>query len=298
MKKPVFTGACTALVTPFLGEAVNYPMLDQLLRRQLEAGIRAVVLCGTTGESATLSDAEKLAIIRRARGFVRERCTIIAGTGSNDTDHAISLSRLAQEAGADALLVVTPYYNKATPEGLVVHYSAVAAAVHIPVIVYNVPSRTGLDVPVEVCRELARIPNIAGIKEASSDISKIARLRAECPPEFAIWSGNDDQAAEVMALGGAGVISVVSNLFPEEVQAMALAALDGDFDTASDLQLKLLPLIRALFREVNPIPVKAAMKRLGYDCGICRLPLTPPSLETVEILKKLLPEDGFGAIVG
>lgn len=298
MKKPVFTGACTALVTPFLGEAVNYPMLDQLLRRQLEAGIRAVVLCGTTGESATLSDAEKLAIIRRARGFVRERCTIIAGTGSNDTDHAISLSRLAQEAGADALLVVTPYYNKATPEGLVVHYSAVAAAVHIPVIVYNVPSRTGLDVPVEVCRELARIPNIAGIKEASPDISKIARLRAECPPEFTIWSGNDDQAAAVMALGGAGVISVVSNLFPEEVQAMALAALDGDFDTASDLQLKLLPLIRALFREVNPIPVKAAMKRLGYDCGICRLPLTPPSLETVEILKKLLPEDGFGAIVG
>lgn len=298
MKKPVFTGACTALVTPFLGEAVNYPMLDQLLRRQLEAGIRAVVLCGTTGESATLSDGEKLAIIRRARGFVRERCTIIAGTGSNDTDHAISLSRLAQEAGADALLVVTPYYNKATPEGLVVHYSAVAAAVHIPVIVYNVPSRTGLDVPVEVCRELARIPNIAGIKEASPDISKIARLRAECPPEFAIWSGNDDQAAAVMALGGAGVISVVSNLFPEEVQAMALAALDGDFDTASDLQLKLLPLIRALFREVNPIPVKAAMKRLGHDCGICRLPLTPPSLETVEILKKLLPEDGFGAIVG
>ena len=291
MKKPVFTGACTALVTPFLGEAVNYPMLDQLLRRQLEAGIRAVVLCGTTGESATLSDGEKLAIIRRARSFVRERCTIIAGTGSNDTDHAISLSRLAQEAGADALLVVTPYYNKATPEGLVVHYSAVAAAVHIPVIVYNVPSRTGLDVPVEVCRELARIPNIAGIKEASPDISKIARLRAECPPEFAIWSGNDDQAAAVMALGGAGVISVVSNLFPEEVQAMALAALDGDFDTASDLQLKLLPLIRALFREVNPIPVKAAMKRLGYDCGICRLPLTPPSLETVEILKKLLPED-------
>ena len=298
MKKPVFTGACTALVTPFLGEAVNYPMLDQLLRRQLEAGIRAVVLCGTTGESATLSDAEKLAIIRRARSFLRDRCTIIAGTGSNDTDHAISLSRLAQEAGADALLVVTPYYNKATPEGLVVHYSAVAAAVHIPVIVYNVPSRTGLDVPVEVCRELARIPNIAGIKEASPDISKIARLRAECPPEFAIWSGNDDQAAAVMALGGAGVISVVSNLFPEEVQAMALAALDGDFDTASDLQLKLLPLIQALFREVNPIPVKAAMKRLGYDCGICRLPLTPPSVETVEILKKLLPEDGFSAIVG
>ena len=291
MKKPVFTGACTALVTPFLGEAVNYPMLEQLLRRQLEAGIRAIVLCGTTGESATLSDAEKLAIIRRARAFLRDRCTVIAGTGSNDTEHAVSLSRLAQEAGADALLVVTPYYNKATPEGLVVHYTAIAAAVHIPVIVYNVPSRTGVDMPVEVCRELAKIPNIAGIKEASPDISKIARLRAECPPEFTIWSGNDDQATAVMALGGAGVISVVSNLFPEEVQSMAMAALDGDFDTASDLQLKLLPLIRALFREVNPIPVKAAMKRLGYDCGSCRLPLTPPSRETVEILKKLLPED-------
>ncbi len=291
MKKPVFTGACTALVTPFLGEAVNYPMLEQLLRRQLEAGIRAIVLCGTTGESATLSDAEKLAIIRRARAFLRDRCTVIAGTGSNDTEHAVSLSRLAQEAGADALLVVTPYYNKATPEGLVVHYTAIAAAVHIPVIVYNVPSRTGVDMPVEVCRELAKIPNIAGIKEASPDISKIARLRAECPPEFTIWSGNDDQATAVMALGGAGIISVVSNLFPEEVQSMAMAALDGDFDTASDLQLKLLPLIRALFREVNPIPVKAAMKRLGYDCGSCRLPLTPPSRETAEILKKLLPED-------
>ena len=291
MKKPVFTGACTALVTPFLGEAVNYPMLEQLLRRQLEAGIRAIVLCGTTGESATLSDAEKLAIIRRARAFLRDRCTVIAGTGSNETEHAVSLSRLAQEAGADALLVVTPYYNKATPEGLVVHYTAIAAAVHIPVIVYNVPSRTGVDMPVEVCRELAKIPNIAGIKEASPDISKIARLRAECPPEFTIWSGNDDQATAVMALGGAGAISVVSNLFPEEVQSMAMAALDGDFDTASDLQLKLLPLIRALFREVNPIPVKAAMKRLGYDCGSCRLPLTPPSRETAEILKKLLPED-------
>ena len=290
MKKPVFTGACTALVTPFLGEAVNYPMLDQLLRRQLEAGISAVVLCGTTGESATLSDVEKLSIIRRSRSFLRDRCTIIAGTGSNDTDHAVDLSRLAQEAGADALLVVTPYYNKATPEGLVVHYTAIAAAVHIPVIVYNVPSRTGVDIPVEVCRELAKIPNIAGIKEASPDISKIARLRAECPSEFAVWSGNDDQAAAVMALGGAGMISVVSNLFPEEVQAMAMAALDGDFDTASDLQLKLLPLIRALFREVNPIPVKAAMKRMGYDCGICRLPLTPPSRETTEILKNLLPE--------
>ena len=289
MKKPVFTGACTALVTPFLGEAVNYPMLEQLLRRQLEAGIRAVVLCGTTGESPTLTDEEKHLILTEARACFRGM--LIAGTGSNDTDHAVSLSRLAQEAGADALLVVTPYYNKATPEGLIVHYTAIAAAVHIPVIVYNVPSRTGLDIPVEVCRELAKISNIAGIKEASPDISKIARLRAECPPEFAIWSGNDDQAAAVMALGGAGVISVVSNLFPEEVQAMAMAALDGDFDTASDLQLKLLPLIRALFREVNPIPVKAAMKRLGYDCGSCRLPLTPPSRETAEILKNLLPED-------
>ncbi len=288
MKHALFTGACTALVTPFLNGKVNYPMLEQLLRRQIDAGIQAVVICGTTGESPTLSDAEKLEMFRRCKRFAGDNCMIIAGTGSNSTEHAVSLSKAAEETGADALLVVSPYYNKATPEGLMTHYSAIAGSVHIPVIAYNVPSRTGVDIPVTVCQCLAMIPNMAGIKEASTDIGKIPRLRANCPDHFSIWSGNDDQAVAVMSLGGQGVISVLSNVLPAETQAMAKAALDGDFDTAADLQIKLLPLIELLFCEVNPIPVKAAMKLLGYDCGDCRLPLTPISQENLNKLKKIL----------
>ena len=288
MKKLFFSGACTALVTPFLNGKVNYPMLEQLLKRQLDAGIKAIVVCGTTGEAPTLSDSEKIEIFRRAKKYVGDKCKIIAGTGSNDTQHTIALSKAAEDVGADALLVVSPYYNKATSDGLVAHYSAVAGAVHIPVIVYNVPSRTGLDIPVNVYQCLSIIPNIAGVKEASPDISKIAKIRATCPPDFTIWSGNDDQAVAVMALGGKGIISVLSNILPSETQAMALAALDGDFDTASDLQIKLLPLINLLFSEVNPIPVKAALKLLGYDCGECRLPLTPMSRDNYEQLKKVL----------
>ena len=288
MKNALFTGVCTALVTPFLNGEVNYPMLQQLLRRQMEAGIRAVVICGTTGESATLSDTEKLELFRRAKKYAGGRCMIIAGTGSNNTEHTVSLSKAAESAGADALLVVSPYYNKATPDGLTAHYSAVASSVHIPVILYNVPSRTGVDIPVSVYQFLAQIPNIAGVKEATSDISKIAKIRAACPDSFSVWSGNDDQAAAVMSLGGCGVISVLSNVLPNETQALAQAALDGDFDTAADLQIKLLPLIETLFAEVNPIPVKAALKLTGYDCGDCRLPLTAPSHATVKKLKKLL----------
>lgn len=288
MKNALFSGACTALVTPFLNGKVNYPMLDQLLKRQIEAGIKSVVICGTTGESPTLSDAEKLEMFHRAKKFAGDCCQIIAGTGSNCTEHAVALSKAAESVGVDALLVVSPYYNKATPDGLITHYSAIAGAVHIPIIVYNVPSRTGVDIPVSVYQCLAQIPNIAGVKEASSDISKIAKIRSVCPADFTIWSGNDDQAAAVMALGGAGVISVLSNILPAETQAMAQAALDGDFDTAADLQIKLLPLIELLFCEVNPIPVKAAMKLLGYDCGECRLPLTPLSQENLNKLKRLL----------
>ena len=287
MKQPFFTGACTALVTPFLGGKVNYPMMEQLLRRQIDAGIEAVVICGTTGESATLSDCEKLELFRRAKAYVGDSCLIIAGTGSNCTEHAAALSRAAEGAGADALLVVTPYYNKATPEGLLAHYSAVAGAVHIPVIAYNVPSRTGVDIPVEVYGRLSRIPNLAGVKDASSSISKIGKLCAACP-DFPVWSGNDDQAVAVMSLGGQGVISVLSNVAPVETQAMAQAALAGDFDTAAALQAELLPLIELLFCEVNPIPVKAAMQLIGYDCGGCRLPLTPMSNENLEKLKKHL----------
>lgn len=288
MKHVLFTGACTALVTPFLNGEVNYPMMDQLLRRQIDAGIRAVVICGTTGESPTLSDSEKLELFRRAKKYAADRCLIIAGTGSNNTEHAVALSKAAEEAGADALLVVSPYYNKATPEGLVTHYSAVAASVHIPVILYNVPSRTGVDIPVNVYQCLSQIPNIAGVKEASTDISKIAKIRAACPEHFAVWSGNDDQAAAVISLGGSGVISVLSNLLPVETQALVQAALDGDFDTAADLQIKLLPITETLFSEVNPIPIKAAMKLAGFDCGDCRLPLTSASQATIKKLKSFL----------
>ena len=288
MKKPLFTGACTALVTPFLGGKVNYPLMEQLLRRQVEAGIRTVVICGTTGESPTLSDSEKIEMFRRAKSYVEDECIIIGGTGSNSTEHALALSRAAESVGVDALLVVSPYYNKASDQGLVTHYSAIAGAVHIPVIAYNVPSRTGVDIPVSVYGCLADIPNIVGVKEASTDIRKVSRIKAACPKDFSIWSGNDDQAVVAMAMGAQGVISVLSNVLPHETQAMAKAALDGDFDTAADLQIRLLPVIDALFSEVNPIPVKAAMRLLGYDCGECRLPLTPLSPEKQEVLRKAL----------
>ena len=288
MKKPLFTGACTALITPFLDGQVNYPMMEQLLRRQIDAGIEAVVICGTTGEAPTLSDAEKLEMFRRAKQYTGDDCMVIAGTGSNDTRHAQWLSMEAMNAGADALLIVSPYYNKATPDGLLLHYSTISQSVHIPIIIYNVPSRTGVDIPVTVYQKLAQLPNIAGVKEASTDITKIARIRAACPDNFAIWSGNDDQAVAVMALGGKGVISVLSNVEPVLTQAMAKAALDGDFDTAAALQIEMLPLIEALFSEVNPIPVKAAMKLLGYDCGECRPPLTPLTKKNYDNLQSLL----------
>ena len=288
MKHPFFSGVCTALVTPFLKDTVNYPMLEQLLRRQYDAGIRAVVICGTTGESATLTDEEKLTMFRYAKKSGPEDLRIIAGTGSNSTVHAIALSQAAQDAGADALLVVSPYYNKATPEGLYLHYAAIASSVQIPVILYNVPSRTGVDIPVEVYRRLSQIPNIAGVKEASSDIRKLARIRSQCPDHFTVWCGNDDLAVAAMALGAKGLISVVSNIEPEITGSMIGAALDGDFDTATALQLSLLPLIEALFQEVNPIPVKAAMAMIGYDCGGCRMPLCGPSENTAALLKDLL----------
>lgn len=288
MDQILFCGTCTALVTPFLGEKVNYPMLERLLQRQMDAGIQAVVLGGTTGEAPTLSDDEKLEIFRRGKGFVGNQLKIICGTGGNNTRHAVQLSVAAQEAGADGLLVVAPYYNKGNWQGQLAHYIAIAQAVSIPIIVYNVPGRTGVDLPVSLYQQLSTIPNIIGVKEAGTDIVKISRIRACCGPGFHVWSGNDDMAVAAMALGAEGVISVVSNVLPEQTQAMAGAALAGDLDTAADLQCKLLPLIDVLFREVNPIPVKAAMKELGYDCGPCRLPLGPAAGETTALLHQLL----------
>ena len=274
MKNCLFTGAATALVTPFLEGAVNFPLFEQLLRRQVESGIEAVVIAGTTGESPTLSDAEKLELFTRAKEYVGNSCKIIAGTGSNSTIHTVELSMAAGKCGVDALLVVTPYYNKATPEGIFAHFTSVAHSVNIPIILYNVPSRTGVDIPIEIYRRLSQIPNIIGTKEASTDVSKVTKILRSCGPDFAVWSGNDELITPVMALGGMGVISVLSNILPIQTQALAKAALDGDFDTASALQIELQPLIELLFCEVNPIPVKAAMKLLGYDCGGCRLPLS------------------------
>ena len=288
MKKPLFTGACTALVTPFLDNQINYPMMEQLLRRQIDAGIKAFVICGTTGEAPTLSDSEKLELFRRAKDYVGNDGLVIAGTGSNSTVHTLDLSIKAQESGADALLLVGPYYNKSNIEGLYLHYSTVAQAVDLPIILYNVPSRTGQDIPVSVYKRLSKISNITGVKEAATDITKITKIRNSCGDQLPIWSGNDDQITPVISLGGVGVISVLSNIAPVETQALALAALNGDFDTAAALQMEMQPLIEALFCEVNPIPVKEAMKIIGYDCGNCRLPLASMSEDNRIKLKRLL----------
>lgn len=279
MKKTLFSGVCTALVTPFLSGKVNYPMAKLLLKRQMDAGIKAVVVAGTTGEGATLTDTEKLELIKACKSVAGEDCKIIAGTGSNSTAHAIRLSMAAQDAGADALLVVSPYYNKATPDGLYAHYLAISHSVSIPVILYNVPSRTGLDIPISVYKRLSKISNIVGVKEACTDITKILKIKNECGSDFSIWSGNDDMTIPIMSLGGQGVISVASNICPREMISMTQAAINGDFESAGQMQAALQPLTELLFCEVNPIPVKAAMSCLGLDCGGCRLPLSPLTAE-------------------
>ena len=287
MKNPIFTGVCTALVTPFIGEKINYPLVDRLLHTQMRAGIKAVVLSGTTGESPTLSDEEKITLFKRAKSFTGDDCTVIAGSGSNSTEHAVELAQAAEECGVDALLVVSPYYNKGNPEGIFNHYMSVAHAVNIPIILYNVPSRTGVDIPISVYKRLSLIPNIVGVKEAVADITKITRIRAQCPKDFIVWSGNDDQIVPAISLGAKGVVSVLSNICPAETIAMTEAALAGDFDTASDLQCKLQKLIDLLFSEVNPIPAKYAMKLAGFDCGNCRLPLGELSSENKRKLESL-----------
>lgn len=277
MVKPLFTGVCTALVTPFLNNEINYPLLERLISRQIDANIPAIVLAGTTGESPVLSDMEKLELFKRGKDYAKNECLIIAGTGSNSTEHAVALSKAAEAVGVDALLVVAPYYNKGNADSLYRHFASIANAVKIPVIVYNVPSRTGVDIPVEVYSRLSRIPNIAGVKEASSDITKISKIRNACGDNFSIWSGNDDQIVPVISLGGKGVISVLSNIYPEKTNIMTCAALAGDYNVASQIQCNMMELIGLLFNEVNPIPVKYAMQHIGFDCGSCRLPLGPPS---------------------
>ena len=293
MKKPIFTGVCTALVTPFLDGKVNYPMMELLLRRQLETGIKAVVISGTTGESPTLSDDEKLELFRRCKAYVGDEMLIIAGTGSNSTEHAVYLSKEAEKCGVDALLVVSPYYNKATPDGLIAHYLSIAHAVKLPVILYNVPSRTGVDIPVSVYKTLSRIPNIAGVKEASTDVVKITRIRAACGSDLPIWSGNDDMIAPIAALGGKGVISVLSNVLPKETVQLCQKFFDGDIAGAMEMQKQYLPLIDALFSEVNPIPAKAAMAAMGFCEDYLRLPLVPMEARNREVLLSCMRNAGL-----
>lgn len=301
MKKPVFTGSCTAIVTPFTDSGVNYPVLDQLLDRQIAAGMEAVVLCGTTGEAPTMTEQEQIDLISHGCTYIDGRMTVIAGTGSNSTTHAIELSRQAEAAGADAVLIVTPYYNKATERGLVLHYNAIADAVNIPIIAYNVPSRTGVNMTLPVYRMLSQHPNISGVKEASGDIGKISRTIGELGEDFYVWSGNDDQNTAILSLGGKGVISVLSNLCPDLVKTITDACLNSDFPAARTLQNQLMPLIDALFCEVNPIPVKAALELLHVPAGLPRLPLCSLRPEhhrqvqdALEILNTLHNPDSIG----
>ena len=293
MKRPVFTGLCTALVTPFRGDGVNYEMLEALIERQIRSGADAIVLAGTTGESPTLTDAEKLEIFRIGVQTAAGRTKIIAGTGSNSTAKAVDLSAKAAHIGVDAILAVTPYYNKSTQPGLLQYYTAVAEASGLPVIAYNVPSRTGVDIRVDTCRVLAEIPGIAGIKEASGDISKIGRILAACGDALPVYSGNDDQTVPIMALGGAGVISVASNVVPKSMKELTNACLAGEYPKAAAIQRKLLKLMDLMFCQVNPIPVKAAMELMGFDCGSCRLPLDDLPDADVQKLRDCLDELGL-----
>lgn len=288
MRSQLFTGVCTALVTPFQEDNIDLRMLQKLLTRQMEAGIHAVVIAGTTGEASTLTDEEKITLFRKSKEFAGKDCLIIAGTGTNNTAHSAALSIEAEKAGADAVLVVSPYYNKANPEGIYRHYRSIAECISIPLIVYNVPSRTGLDIPVSVYQRLSEIPNIVGVKEANPDITRITKIINACGEQFSVWTGNDDQIVPAMSLGAQGVISVVSNVKPATTLRLCKAAQIGDYKTASELQRSLQALIDALFCEVNPIPVKAAMKQIGLPCGQCRLPLCDISPEGLSRLQSAL----------
>ncbi|MBQ7566563.1 MAG: 4-hydroxy-tetrahydrodipicolinate synthase [Oscillospiraceae bacterium] len=292
MKASVFEGVCTALVTPFRDGSVDLETFDLLLERQIANGVSAVCVCGTTGESATLHDEEKLTLIERAVKTCDGRMTVIAGTGSNDTSHAIALSKAACDAGADAVLVVTPYYNKATENGLIAHYTAVADAVEKPVILYNVPSRTGVHIPLSVYRVLQHHPRIVGVKEASGDVAYATQILTETE-ELTLWSGNDDLIVPLTAIGGKGVISVLSNLCPSETEAICKACRDGDYEAAAARQREMTDLIGALFCEVNPIPIKTAMSMLGYPVGTARLPLCEMSDKNLQILKSTMKKHGL-----
>ena len=285
MKDVIFKGCGTALVTPFTDDGeVDFEALRKLIDFQILEGVDSLIICGTTGESATLSTEEKKEIIKFAVQITRRRVPIIAGTGSNNTKTSIELSKYAQSVGADGLLIVSPYYNKTTQAGLIKHYRSIAQSVDIPIILYNVPSRTGLNIEPSTCLELSKIKNIVAIKEASSNISQVAQIAHLCKDNLHIYSGNDDQVIPILSLGGIGVISVLSNLYPKYVHNMVYNYLDGNLSKALNMQLDSLDLINSLFCEVNPIPVKYSMAHVGLNCGKTRLPLVEPSERNKERL--------------
>ncbi len=295
MKKTIFTGAATALVTPMNSDnSVNYDVLRALVNEQIEAGIDALVICGTTGEKSTLSYTEHVKVIEEAIKTADGRVPIIAGAGSNDTVYSVGLCKEAISLGADALLSVTPYYNKASQAGLIAHYNYIADRIDKPLIVYNVPSRTGVSIQPETYLELSKHENIVAIKEANGDVSSVAKTKQLVGDALDIYSGNDDQIIPIMSLGGKGVISVLSNIVPRETHDMCMAFLNGETEKARDLQLKYIPFINALFSDVNPIPVKEAMNLMGKNVGPVRLPLVPMNEAKKQEMIKIM--TGLGLI--
>ncbi len=294
MKNTIFTGAGVAIVTPMLADGgVDFEGLRKLIDFQIEGGTDAIIICGTTGESSTLTDEEHRAAIKCAVDHTAKRVPVIAGTGSNDTQYAIELSKEAEDLGADGLLIVTPYYNKCTQKGLYQHYKMIADSVNIPIILYNVPSRTGVTIEIPTIAALAEHKNIVAVKEASGNISFAAKLAAKCGDVIDIYSGNDDMIVPIMSLGGKGVISVLSNVLPKETHDMCQLCLENNFAEAAKLQLKYLELINTLFIEVNPIPVKAAMNMMGLPSGPCRMPLCDMTDEHNEAMAKVLKANGL-----
>lgn len=273
MKKILFKGVASAVPTPFDENGVNVKVFTDFLKFQIENNIDAIVVCGTTGESSTMTELEKITAIKCAVETSNGKVPVIAGTGSNNTKQAIHMSKVAQKLGVDAVLLVTPYYNKTTQLGLITHYTAIAESIDIPIIIYNVPSRTGINISPETCLELSRIDNIVAIKEASGNISQVADIAHLCGNDLTIYSGNDDQVIPICSLGGVGVISVLSNIKPKLVHDMVLDFLNGNIEKSKNTQLSVLPLVHNLFSEVNPIPVKSALNLLGFNFGVPRLPL-------------------------
>lgn len=293
MKDIIFTGSAVAIVTPFTESGVNFSELKKLIDFNIENGTDAIVIAGTTGESSTMSDDEHREVIKFTAEYVNKRVPVIAGTGSNDTIYALELSQYAESVGADALLLVTPYYNKTTQSGLIKHYNYIADRVNIPIILYNVPSRTGVNITPETYFELAKHPRIVATKEASGDLSAIAKIKAICSDELNIYSGNDDQIVPILSLGGKGVISVFSNIMPKETHDICRLYFEGKVKESCDLQTRYLELINTLFIEVNPIPVKMALGLMGYNVGPLRMPLFPMEGKNLETLRTELSKNNL-----